>query len=300
MDYLKYTVLTNADKHLRVENNKCYDKEKVRKLYSCIENVITSSETARKEGLLALEEFAYGLKCEEGSVNEFIKNILLLIVDGTDPEFVRNINEGLITVDGADSLNGYMKLIAMEGLLMVQAGCNPRIIEEALLGMVPSALHYDIKNRLSEHNEEFADSYKDVLTSKWTAAHVKVSNNPFMDVFCNKVRAMRDRDVKTFAAHVQPKELGHVLLFADYDVKERVTALIPKAATAVMGDWVDYYYEEGIMESLFSVAQKMQKLEDCGDILSSCRNSESSTDTPSIMDGLLSPEDIQELLKEDN
>lgn len=52
-----------------------------------IKNITNLSNVARKEGLLALEEAANGID------DEFLKKGLLLIVDGTDPELVRNILE---------------------------------------------------------------------------------------------------------------------------------------------------------------------------------------------------------------
>ncbi len=52
-----------------------------------IKSIIDLSNTARKEGLLALEEAANGIE------DAFLKKGLLLIVDGTDPELVRSIME---------------------------------------------------------------------------------------------------------------------------------------------------------------------------------------------------------------
>lgn len=52
-----------------------------------IKNIVSLAETARREGLLALEDAAYHLK------DEFLQKGILLIVDGTDPELVRNILE---------------------------------------------------------------------------------------------------------------------------------------------------------------------------------------------------------------
>ncbi len=52
-----------------------------------IKTIIDLSNIARKEGLLALEEAANGID------DEFLKKGVLLIVDGTDPELVRNILE---------------------------------------------------------------------------------------------------------------------------------------------------------------------------------------------------------------
>lgn len=50
-----------------------------------IKNIIDLSNVARKEGLLALEEAANSIE------DDFLKKGIMLIVDGTDPELVRNI-----------------------------------------------------------------------------------------------------------------------------------------------------------------------------------------------------------------
>ncbi len=52
-----------------------------------IQNIIDLSNTARKEGLLALEEAANGIE------DDFLKKGIMLVVDGTDPELVRGILE---------------------------------------------------------------------------------------------------------------------------------------------------------------------------------------------------------------
>lgn len=52
-----------------------------------IDNIVNLSNVARKEGLLALEEMANNIE------DEFLKKGIMLIVDGTDPELVRNIME---------------------------------------------------------------------------------------------------------------------------------------------------------------------------------------------------------------
>ena len=164
-----------------------------------ISKIIELSNTARKEGLLALEEVASNLE------DEFMKKGILLIVDGTEPELVRGILEtelanmddrhrkvsgffdymaamgpawgmigtliGLVnmlaklddistvgpnmavalitTLYGSIIANWFatpvsnklklinnneyqMKEIVIEGLLSIQAGENPRVIEEKL------------------------------------------------------------------------------------------------------------------------------------------------------------------------
>ena len=171
-----------------------------------IQRIIELANTARKEGLLALEEAANGIE------DEFLKKGIMLVVDGTDPELVRGIMEtdmacvserhkknmgfwekwaelgpawgmigtliGLIlmlkdmadassigpsmavalvtTLYGSlianwlctpiatklkvnDTIEMTMKEITLEGILSIQAGENPRVIEEKLKSFLSPA-----------------------------------------------------------------------------------------------------------------------------------------------------------------
>jgi chemotaxis protein MotA len=169
-----------------------------------IDTIVSLANIARKEGMLALEERVGELD------DEFLKKGIMLVVDGTDPELVKNIMEaelgsiearhqkgvsmvelmatfapafgmmgtviGLVIMMGnmedPDSLGAGMatalittfygsmmanivaipiatklkryseneimfKEILLEGLLSIQAGENPRIIEEKLYSFLP-------------------------------------------------------------------------------------------------------------------------------------------------------------------
>ncbi|WDV47700.1 motility protein A [Clostridiaceae bacterium M8S5] len=182
-----------------------------------IEDIISLANIARKEGLLALEEA--GNKSE----SYFMKKGILLIVDGTDPELVRNVLEtelnflderhqegqsvlntmatfspafgmvgtliGLINMlkemsdpssvgpnmsvalittfygtlfanlifsplanklKGRSSEEILIKEMIVEGLLSIQAGENPRIIEEKLITFVPPKDRVDKKKEAGE------------------------------------------------------------------------------------------------------------------------------------------------------
>lgn len=182
-----------------------------------IEEIINLANIARKEGLLALEEYAEELQ------DDFLHKGIMLIVDGTDPELVRNILEteltfleerhsdgqgifesmaayapafgmigtliGLInmlkTIDDTSSIGPNMsvalvttfygsvlanvvfqplaqklksrskseilvKELMVEGLLSIQAGENPRIIEEKLKTFVPPEARRNYRESLRE------------------------------------------------------------------------------------------------------------------------------------------------------
>lgn len=180
-----------------------------------IGEIINLANIARKEGLLALEEYAEELQ------DDFLQKGIMLIVDGTDPELVRNILEtelifleerhmdgqsifetmgtyapafgmigtliGLInmlkhlddpsmigpnmsvalvtTFYGSILANAVflplarklkirsksevlVKELIVEGLLSIQAGENPRIIEEKLKTFIPPELRKNYREHL--------------------------------------------------------------------------------------------------------------------------------------------------------
>lgn len=186
---------------------------------SIIKSIIDLANTARKEGLLALEEAALQLK------DDFLQKGIMLIVDGTDPELVRNIletelvfiedrhkgNQGVFETMGAlgpgfgmiGTLIGLINMLAnlkdpssvgpnmavaivttfygsmianlfcipvvnklkirssqeillkevmLEGMLSIQAGENPRIIEEKLKAFLSPRIRNNLKNP-KEQNE---------------------------------------------------------------------------------------------------------------------------------------------------
>lgn len=185
-------------------------------------NVIVSlANIARKEGMLALEENANNMD------DEFLKKGVLLVVDGTDQELVKNIMEAEITalegrhsrgvamidqigalgpaygmlgtliglvimlgaLDDPSSLGSGMaaalittfygsvianiiaipiatklktnsseevlyKEIMLEGLLSIQAGENPRIIEEKLYSFLPRTAKVKAKDDTADKEEQ--------------------------------------------------------------------------------------------------------------------------------------------------
>jgi len=77
-----FSKLASLTKMIKVVFN-----EKPLEAQDVIKTIINLAETARREGLLALEDAAYQLK------DDFMQKGILLIVDGTDPDLVRNIME---------------------------------------------------------------------------------------------------------------------------------------------------------------------------------------------------------------
>lgn len=80
------------------------------------------SAVARKDGLLALEARAEGLE-------PFVAAGLRAIVDGTDPETLRNELVGGLEADGVAGRRLLERMMAIEGLMAIQAGAGASAIE---------------------------------------------------------------------------------------------------------------------------------------------------------------------------
>jgi hypothetical protein len=107
-----------------------FTDEEREKCLPTISRLIALANSARKEGVLALDAVAKGEK------NLFLKAGLELIVDGRDPEMVKSVLQHLLLAEshsGADLLD---RLLIAEGILSVQMGENPLSITYKLGAML--------------------------------------------------------------------------------------------------------------------------------------------------------------------
>jgi len=95
-----------------------------------VETMIEATEVTRNEGVLALEEWI------QTQDSDFLKILVLLVVDGTDPDYVMLIGKNLLASEGKTGEELLARMIMLEGVLSMQAGENPRIVKTKLLSML--------------------------------------------------------------------------------------------------------------------------------------------------------------------
>ena len=88
-------------------------KKVERKSPQLIEALVQLAETARREGLLALESMIEG----EKGYDPMLKRGIQLVVDGTDPEFVKNLLELEVKMHDKKANEGVELLAAVGGFL---------------------------------------------------------------------------------------------------------------------------------------------------------------------------------------
>lgn len=104
---------------------------------AAMKNIVELCRIAGREGLLSLEESApklaetYGTHCAD---------ILLLIVDGTDPEQVEEIGLTAYFAQDMKAEKGLIYLLYLKGLLLILSGEAPHVLEQQLKEMVSTAV----------------------------------------------------------------------------------------------------------------------------------------------------------------
>lgn len=145
---------------------KCTKEEKI----LCMETVkklLRLLDVARREGILKLEETILEKEYESPPL---IQIGALLIIDGTDPEHVRNILENYIISSDLTNKEFLENILIYNAILAIQQGENPRCIEERLsslfgLDFIEEFKTYinrrELESELLESIEQMEEKWKD-------------------------------------------------------------------------------------------------------------------------------------------
>ncbi len=110
--------------------------------------IMTLSQKTRTEGLLSLEDCI-----QQGDHPFFLKKGVSLIVDGYAPTYVQEILGTYILTGNFDGLELVQRQLTLSGLLCIQAGENPRLIQEQLLPYLGENFHDEACRLLAERQE---------------------------------------------------------------------------------------------------------------------------------------------------
>ena len=264
-DIISNTVLGYAKTHLL--DGETPKEQNLGAVIHMMRKILAASTTARKEGLLALEECA--IKNKFGTTADAVfANGLLLVVDGTDPEFVREILSNKILVHGLDTFEAYLFYLGMEGCLMIQAGMNPRIIEEIMYSYLPLSLVDCVSKVIREEQEEFSESYKQQLIKRWNEYQPKSTDNPFIGMFEEKMSFYSDREIQKIIREVEFDDLGLILTYCKAEIKNSISNNLSENVKANLMDSLWYMSESDLTPALDKVLRVINKLEAYGEIRS--------------------------------
>lgn len=149
--------------------------------------IVKLAETARKEGVLALEDMA---KTETDSF--FIKKGIAMVCDGQDPAIVREVLSNFIWFSPYKGSELLIRMISMEGILAIQRGENPYILRDLLLSMLGEPFYEEACIQLGINNNKTEDSIVERYFNDMETETYPAGTNLLEDVFA----LMGNRDIQ--------------------------------------------------------------------------------------------------------
>jgi len=121
---------------------------------TAMERMLELCNIARLEGLLALEEAVLDIPAE--SAEEELKQLIMLLVDGTEPDIITEIGLSRYYSNLYADYEALRYFLFLVGTLSIQAGENPRIVEEKLKSMLPLRLYktYSLEQECARKKQE--------------------------------------------------------------------------------------------------------------------------------------------------
>ncbi len=126
-------------------------------LLDAMKKVLELRKLVRMQGLLALEDAVSDITLD--SSEEQLKHLIILVTDGTDPDVLLGIGMTRYYANLYTDYSALRYFIYLEGALSIQAGDNPRVLEEKLKVMLPHNLYLKISGeQAADLVREYTDS----------------------------------------------------------------------------------------------------------------------------------------------
>lgn len=196
-------------------------------LVDIVEEMCDLSNIGRKEGLLALEEAVWNL---DDVVNgKYLKSMVMLIVDGTDPELVEELGTARYFAANVIGYDALQYLVMLFGSLAIQAGENPRIIEEKLLSLIPEEASQIYRKKQEKTRESkpspSAELDVDILEQYYNGGIAATPGDAFyfqIKVADYTIKSLDDRSIQRVLRDVDNCDLALAMKGLSGEVRRRL------------------------------------------------------------------------------
>jgi len=224
-----------------------------------VDLMLECTNVARKEGVLALEEFVL----KKG--HEFLTFAMMLVVDGTDPEFVKDILRTLINSENHTGRALLERTIISEGVLSVQAGENPRITETKLLCFLGERYLRDrglFPTDLPSHHDEPYNQRLNALINK--------DASPTFEDFNKAFEILANQDIQNIIKEIDQKDLAIALKGCNETIADKVLGNLAKRLATMIIEDMEYMgpvQVDDILAAQNKILDVMRRLIQAGEII---------------------------------
>lgn len=134
------------------QNSKCSEREK-HQCMKLVADLVNLSIMARRNGLLSLIQVA------EQSSSFLLNKGLQLVVDGVNPQVVRDVMENYVISGDYTGKVLLERCIILEGVTAIQQGLHPKVTKELLLSFLGEDNYEIYQKEYEEGSENSLESY---------------------------------------------------------------------------------------------------------------------------------------------
>lgn len=238
------------------------------------------SAIARHVGLLALEEETIN----NDSLSTMTKELLLLVVDGTESNLVARIGCMQYFATKKDAYQAISDIISIYGVLSIQAGDNPRVIKKMMNAMLPADVAVYESNSTYEVYCDYAfssETDKKITEIDWASLYqgdicLKSSDKGYFEIkmLDSIVRQLDNRAIQRILRDVSDSSVNSILGVVSGNVREKILSNMSKNIASEMAARIDIgntqYYDyqlEHIRECAINILKLINKLSASAEIV---------------------------------
>ena len=227
-----------------------------------IDLLLDYANLARMEGILALEDYVHKHD------NDFLTFVTMMVVDGTDPALVRAIIENLINSSGYTGGALLERILISEGVLAVQAGENPHIIELKLFSMFGEDY---LKKQGRFPPPPFGDILYEEDLNRRIAALINKNNLSESANFNKTILEMSNRDIQFAIRETDPRVMATAIIGCTQEAARRLLNNLSKRAAVMVLEDAEFMCSlisaNEILEDQQYIMNIINRLVDSGEII---------------------------------
>lgn len=131
-----FTEVRRLNQQIRDISNPEEKTSGTKMLVSVLIKMIELGNLARNEGLLALEDAIESL--DEHPQNSWMRYLFRMVIDGSCASEVEEIGAFKYFAGCADGYDALAQLVILYGVLSIQSGENPRVLEDRMVSLLPT------------------------------------------------------------------------------------------------------------------------------------------------------------------
>ena len=208
------------------ERIKCSKGEK-RQCMALIAQIVSMANKAKRNGLLSLVQDA-----EEAS-NFLLRKGLQLVLEGVQPHLVKTTLEYYILSGSYTGKDLLERCIIMEGILAIQNGVNPQIIQELLVSLFG-------EEDQATYEAQFGDGKKNRLEAFFNKIKKDRAATPLSANLGHTIMQLDDRSIQQCLKEVSTVDLARALKGIDGKAQIKVFKNLPKRSAAILQETVEH------------------------------------------------------------